>query len=142
MVFPYGSRIHAALSKCAGDDAVRGRVAAVVATTWQDIAGALTPIVGQRGVVALYKRSLYLTADKYPWLTGAHDGADAVMNLESLNAVIQRQNAVDAAAAGSALFRTFGELLASLIGSSLAERLLSDAWEKLIRGAPGQEPPT
>jgi hypothetical protein len=64
------------------------------------------------------------------------------MNLDTLHGVIERQDAVEAAAAGSALFRTFGELLASLIGSSLAERLLSDAWESLFRGAPGQETPT
>jgi hypothetical protein len=142
MAFPTDSRIHAALSSRVGDDAVRGGVSAAVVTTWQDIARALAPIVGQRGVAALYKRSLYLAADKYPWLTGAFDGADTAMSLETLHGVIAGQDAVEAAAAGSALFRTFGELLASLIGFSLAERLLADAWENLFRGSPGQDPPT
>jgi hypothetical protein len=142
MVFPKGTRIHAALSSLAGDDAVPGTVAAAVVTTWHDIARALDPIIGRRGVAALYGRSLYLTADKYPWLMGAHDGADTPMNLDTLHGVIERQDAFEAAAAGSALFRTFGELLASLIGSSLAERLLADAWDNLIRGSPGQETPT
>jgi hypothetical protein len=142
MAFPKGTLIHAALSTRAGDDAISERVAAAVVTTWQDIERALDPIIGHRGVAALYRRSLYLTADKYPWLMGAHDGADTPMNLDALHGLLERQDAVEAAAAGSALFRTFGELLASLIGSSLADRLLSDAWENLIGGSPGQEHPT
>lgn len=141
MAFPKGSRIHAALSSLARDDAMPEKVAAAVVSTWQDIERALDPIIGRRGVAALYRRSLYLAADEHAWLIGAHDGADTPMNLDALQGLLEHQDAVEGAAAGSALFRTFGELLASLIGSSLAERLLSDAWENLIRGTPGQEHP-
>jgi hypothetical protein len=42
-------------------------------------------------------------------------------------------------AANIALFRTFSDLLTSLIGAALAERLLGPVWEKTSRGEAAQD---
>ncbi|TXH34301.1 MAG: hypothetical protein E6Q92_13075 [Burkholderiaceae bacterium] len=48
------------------------RVADAAVTAWRELDAALSPIIGQRGVAALYQRSLYLTRIDYPWLAGVH----------------------------------------------------------------------
>jgi hypothetical protein len=109
---------------------------------WQRIDGALAPIVGQRGVAALYKRSLHLTAHTHPWLVAAHDGEQTVMNLAALESLLVRQTGSAAAAGGSALLCTFHDLLATLIGPSLTERLLLSVWEEFLTGPAAQDTST
>ena len=99
-------------------------IADAVVATWQEIATALSPLIGERGVAALYKRSLFLTANKHPWLASAYEGLQGPMDLPTLNAVLSQQTPAFAAAGGTALFQTFYELLTSLVGASLTERLL------------------
>ena len=38
---------------------------------WNDVAAALSPIIGARGVVALFRRSLYLRQAEFPFLAVA-----------------------------------------------------------------------
>ena len=49
-----------------------------------EIGAALTPIVGSRGVAALYKRSLFLTAQAHPALLGLQENVEAEMDLSPL----------------------------------------------------------
>ena len=49
-------------------------VAALVATTFRDVDQALIPIVGRRGMAALYKRSLHLSRSLHPWLPASAQG--------------------------------------------------------------------
>ena len=105
-------------------DAEPSQIADAIASTLQAIDAALRPIIGERGVAALYSRSLYLTSPSHPWLAGMHEGVQTAMDLAALKSVLAQQSSDHAAAAGSALLQTFYDLLASLIGSSLTERLL------------------
>lgn len=88
--------------------------------TWQQIELALAPIIGRRGVNALFKRAIQLTSQTYPWLTDTH----LSLNFAALKSALDQQNSCTAKAAGDALLKTFYELLTVLIGASLTERLL------------------
>ena len=113
---PLAYRVHA------GADAAQ--IASAVIGLWNEIDDALTPIIGSGGVVALYQRSLHLSAASHPWLTVKANGGDPV-NLQTL---LARQSAAEAAAGGSAFLHTFHSLLVSLVGPSLTERLLRPVW--------------
>jgi len=132
-VVPLGNRIT--------NDADAVQIAGATVAAWQEIDDALRPILGQRGVWALYKRSLYLAASFHPWLAGLHEGAPAAMDLAALKAVLVRQDSADARAGGAALLQTLHELLAGLLGPSLAGRLLHPVWPHESGGAPAQDAP-
>jgi hypothetical protein len=133
------SRLAAPLAHRVAKDADAARIAEAIASTWQEIDAALTPIIGQRGVAALYKRSLYLTAATHPWLGATHQSVQPTLDLAALRSVFAQQTSADAAAGGSALLQTFHELLASLVGPSLTERLLRSVWADSSSGSPAQD---
>jgi hypothetical protein len=122
------NRMAATLANRAGKGADVGQIADAIVATWQKIDVAVSPIIGQRGVAALYKRSLYLTGQAHPWLAGMHENVQADMDLEALKSALVQQGSTNAAAAGGALLQTFHKLLTTLVGSSLTERLLRSVW--------------
>jgi hypothetical protein len=128
---PLGNRVSA------GADAAQ--IAAAVGVLWQEIETALAPILGQQGVAALFGRSLHLTGLRYTWMVSRREGVPSVMDLTTLKAAFSRQSSAEAAAAGSALLQAFYELLSSLVGPSLTERLLRSIWEQPISGSPAQD---
>jgi hypothetical protein len=107
--------------------------------TWRDIDAALSPIIGPRGVAALYKRCIHLRRDDFPWLGAVYDGPLQPGDFDSLRTALSRQPHESIMAANIALFRTFSDLLTSLIGAALAERLLGPVWEKTSRGEAAQD---
>ncbi len=124
----------------AAHDASAAQIADAMVATWYEIDAALTPIIGSKAVVALYKRSLYLTGRTHPWLAGTHEGAQA-LDLAALKPVVARQSSAEAALGSRALLQTFIQLLGSLIGPSLTERLLRSAWADASSGSPAQDTP-
>ena len=105
-----------------------GTFADAVMVVWHEIGAALTPIVGPRGFAAFYKRSVYMTALAHPWLMGVHDNALASVNLADLDSVFKQQSLPQAHACAATLFSTFRDLLVSMVGPSLTERLLRSVW--------------
>ena len=75
------------------------QIADAVFAVWQKIDAALSPIVGTRGVAALYKRSLYLCGTTHPRLAALHEDVQRVVDLDALKAVLARQSSSDAASA-------------------------------------------
>ncbi|MDB5999781.1 MAG: hypothetical protein JWP52_1480 [Rhizobacter sp.] len=136
---PEQRRIQATVAWRAGHRTEPADIADAVVATWQDITVALTPIIGSGGIAALYQRSLYLTSPAHPWLADQHKGVAAVMNLAALKTAIAAQGRESAGAAGVALLQTFHELLTTLVGPSLTERLLRSVWENPSSGAPAQD---
>ena len=104
-----------------------GRTAEAAVTTWREVDAALSPIIGARGVAALYRRSIQLSSALHPWLAGAHDSESTDGDIAALRAQMRGQTAADAAAGNVALLQAFGDLLARLIGEALASRLLRPA---------------
>jgi hypothetical protein len=121
-----------------GADAAQ--IAAAIVSTLQAIDAALSSIIGQGGVAALYRRSLHLSAPTYPWLASPSTSVPAVMDLPALQSVLIQQGSAAAAAGGGFLLHTFYELLASLIGSALTERLLCSVWANAFGNPLPQDP--
>ncbi|MBB6598811.1 hypothetical protein [Luteimonas sp. MC1825] len=118
-----------------GMDALAARTEAL----WTDVARALVPIIGQRGMSALYERALHLAARQHLWLAQASglDGEPAVFS--SLARVASEHAVDDAIAAITTLFETFDRLLVTLIGASLTERLLQPIWDVPSAGTTRQD---
>jgi len=133
------SRWPAPLAGRVTDGADAEQVAGAVGDIWLEIEQALHPIVGHRGVAALYNRSLHLTAVAYPWLAIDRPAVPAAVDPSGLRSVLAQQAAAEAAAGASALFQTFHELLASLVGASLTDRLLHSVWTQSSPASLGQD---
>lgn len=133
------SGLPAPLAHRVGRDANATQIADAVVATWQDIDTALAPILGSRGVAALYKRSLHLCGATHPWLAALHEGVRTSVDLAPLRSLCARQGGADAVNAANDLFRTFYQLLSSLIGPSLTERLLRSVWSDSSGGPPAQD---
>ena len=96
--------------------------------TWQAVDAALSPILGSRGVAALYQRSIFLASAAHAWLVPLQDGVDGRIDPAALKAAFAQQPSADANAGGNALMQAFRQLLTSLVGGSLTERLLQSVW--------------
>lgn len=123
-----GDSIHGTLVQRAGGAPDAIAMVAAVSRTWQFMAAQLEPVIGVRGVDVLLDRALHLTSKKFPWLvhtTLSEVGVDPVTRLQSR---FVNRDATEAAEAGGALLVTFTELLSSLIGEPLTERLLATVW--------------
>lgn len=118
-----------------------GGIAPCVVALCAEIGAALTPIVGSRGVAALYKRSLFLTAQAHPALLGLQENVETEMDLSPLATALAPLSDAEATLVGGALLIAFYELIASLIGPSLTERLLRSLWDRPLSDPPASEPP-
>ena len=130
----------APLADLVTDSADAEQVADAIVAIWLEIEQALHPIIGHRGVAGLYNRSLHLTAVAYPWLAIDQPAVPAAVDPSGLRAALVQQTAAEAAVGGSALFQTFHEVLASLVGASLTDRLLRSLWSPSSPGLPAQDP--
>lgn len=127
------------LAQRAGVKVAAPQVAETTAATWQAINDALTPIVGPRGVAALYKRSIHLNRHRHAGLADVAQAVQTSIDTAPLKLVLAQQSPSEAAAIGAALFQTFYELLTSLVGSSLTERLLRSVWVHFLSSTPAQD---
>jgi hypothetical protein len=109
-----------------GSSAVQ--IAAACGALWQELDSALSPIIGARGVLALGQRSLHLASAVHPWLGARQPGGPAMLGPASLVALLAPRSSDEAAAAAGTFLQTFRELLSSLIGADLTERLLHTVW--------------
>ncbi|WP_202845260.1 hypothetical protein [Luteimonas saliphila] len=130
------------MAQRAGEGADAARIAEAIGEIWDGIDVALAPVIGQRGVAALYRRSLHLAAAAHPWLELRED-AQAPADLVALKSAISRQDHPAEATAGAvALLQAFQSVLTSLIGPSLTRRLLDAVWTppSPSSGLPAQDP--
>jgi hypothetical protein len=127
------------LAQRAAEGADAAQIAEAVVSTWKKIDAALAPIIGKGSVAVLYLRSLHLIDPAHPWLADMHQGVETTIDLAALKSILARQDSETAAAAGGALLQTFYELLASLVGPSLTERLLRSVWENPLSGPSAQD---
>jgi hypothetical protein len=132
-------RFQAALRERAAQGADAARIAEMAVATWRNVDIALSPIIGNGGVTALYRRSVYLTVRAYPWMAEVTVGDRPLDGLDTLQTALSRQTGVVAAAANCALLQTFCDLLSGLIGAQLTEHLLQSAWGTPSGGPSDQE---
>lgn len=132
--------IKALLARRAGEGADAATIAAAALLIWRDVDQALAPIIGQPGVAALYKRSLYLALVEHPCLVTAYEGALRAGDFAGLETTLSQQTSDEASAAIISLLTTFHDLLTHLIGGSLFERLLRSVWDKPSSGNAAKDP--
>lgn len=118
------------LSRLSSANAMPARIAAVAEAHWQSIRAALSPIIGRQGVAALYGRSLHLVRARFPWLEAPEARASASAPFTLLRLSLASQSREDAVSAQGALLQAFVDLLISLIGGPLTERLLAPVCDR------------
>lgn len=134
-----GRQIVASLAHRVGNTADIALIANGIVTTLQDINTTLIPIVGPKGVAALYRRSLYLCTSLHPRLAGTYESPVNAMDLMELKSLLVQQSPADALFFGEELLKAFYELLATLIGPSLTARLLRAVWENSLSDTSAQD---
>lgn len=105
-------------------DVTAEEIAAEAGMRWRNLYAALAPIIGRRGIVAIYKYAVNEVRNEYPSFAikvGEENDFDDFMSLE---AALANQTSLLAEAINFALHQSFNKLLASLIGAPLTERLL------------------
>ena len=95
-----------------------------VCERFQHIRTVLAPVIGDRGVVALYERSREVSSRSYPWLAQASEGIESDMNLEHLEYLVSQQDDEEAAAGAGFLLKSFHDLLSRLVGEKPTLQLL------------------
>ena len=88
---PKPATIASVLSQLATDAAPADRIAAVAAERMHAIHLALAPIIGERGVSALYRRSLLLAARDTSWAGFPQASAEAGDDYSALQSAIAQQ---------------------------------------------------
>jgi len=127
--------IRKALALRHGQDADAGAIAAATLDLWREVAACLTPMIGARGVDALFRRALQLTIQALPWLGRAAEEGEGGGPLASFTARLEACEPAAAAEASAALLATCADLLAAMIGPSLTGRLLEPVWGPTAPGA-------
>ncbi|CAN5164487.1 hypothetical protein BH11PSE10_BH11PSE10_17320 [soil metagenome] len=119
--------------------ATAAEIAVVMASLCHEISAALSPIVGARGVAALHNRSHHRCAASHAWMAALRDVAAVNAGCEGLVALLARQEPGEALSGGEDYLQTFHDLLLSLIGPSLTERLLRTVWPPISSGTAAQD---
>ncbi|MBY0410922.1 MAG: hypothetical protein K2Q97_12540 [Burkholderiaceae bacterium] len=113
-------------------------VADAAVARWESMVNALTPVLGQRGVAALYRRTLHVAGRTHPCLLQAFEVTEPI-GFAPLHKVLLEQPADRAAMATDASIQTFHDLLNSLIGIPLTQKLLGSLWSPTFSGSPVQD---
>jgi hypothetical protein len=135
-----GPPIVATLTRRVGRSTDSTHIADSIVEIWSEAEFALTPLIGREGVAALLKRSLFLSASSHSWLWDSQKGNNKFVDVNALRTTIANQTAEEASAGGATLFLQFYGLLTTLIGPSLADRILESAWVDPSRGETAQDP--
>jgi hypothetical protein len=134
-----GRQIVASLAHRVGNTVDSAHIADAIVRTLQDINAVLIPVVGPKGVAALYRRSLYVCTSSHARLANTYESLVIAMDLVELKSLLVLQNRADALFFGEELLKAFYELLATLIGPSLTARLLRVVWENSLSTTPAQD---
>ena len=117
-----GEHIEASLMRISRMSGSAGVVEAILHTIG-DLTTALAPVIGSRGVAALYARSVHIARRAHAWLPD--ESESSTEGLKVLHSTLTEHGDTDNAAAAVAILTSFNALLVSLIGSALATRLLA-----------------
>jgi hypothetical protein len=105
-----------------GEEAV-----AAVRTAHEKLARAMSPIIGEAGLLAMFARSVRKARALYPCLDSV-EVSDLDTVLERLWSSLGQQEPAAIREIGIALLSNFVELLATLIGDELTLTLFRNAW--------------
>jgi hypothetical protein len=125
----HGEAIRRSIARRAGPHADARATALATRAIWRRVEAQLEPVIGARGVDALLGRALHLTGKAHPWLAAAGVRGSSDASLDHVQHRLAAQRVELAGAAAQALLTAFADLLTTLVGDSLASRLLDPAWD-------------
>jgi hypothetical protein len=105
----------------------------------QDVEQALCSVIGPRGVAALCGRALFLASAEHGWLNDVRMGPDSTGDHAALRAAVASQDQAGAASGAQAILAAFQGLLQTMVGASLADRLLQYPLTNVCPRAPAQD---
>lgn len=108
------------------------------AQLWAAIADELMPIVGDRGLIALFNRCIDICGTTFPWLRKAPARSSPTRCFDTLGAQLSECEPADGLAASRALFGTFHDLLLMLIGEPLVDGVLEAVWRDRLHHPDGE----
>ena len=112
----------------AGPDADAASVAIAARRRFEELAGVLTPLIGQVGIDALAARALHLAQREYPWLGKTRNPEHVEGRLLDVSLSLEHQAPGLAAEAAAAVLARFTALLVTMVGEPLTVRLMRQAW--------------
>jgi len=116
-------------------------VACAFAGIWGEIEALLHPIVGRRGLTALFRRSAHVSTASFAFLAPLAEGAPDLVPSDELVSLFSTQSVDTALDGGALLLHSFRELLSTVVGSGLTERLLQSVWSLPSSGSSAQDIP-
>ena len=133
-------RLGRVITRRVGSSTGASAVAEAARLTHDDLTAVLAPLISSAGVKALWGRSFDLAQREYPARERRVDSdtSPADEPFARMSLWLERQDPSEATGAAAAMFATFAELLATLIGKSLTTRYLEKAWPDGF----SDEPPT
>lgn len=96
--------------------------------SWQNFASQLISIIGEKGFLVLYSRSLHLLHPAFPMLPNGDSEFSSSSWLADLEIALAGLALIDANTANKQLLMTFTNILASLIGEALTIEILRSSW--------------
>lgn len=107
-------------------DAISG-----VLSAWETMFAALSPVIGDGGVAALFMRTCEVTRRDHAWICRLPTGGLPADAIAALRVSLEGHGVDEICRASHAMLTTFVGLLSSLIGSALTQRLLCTAWPEI-----------
>ena len=114
------------MTNCTGAQDQAGGASALL-QPWRHIAQQLCPLIGDSGFCALFVRAVHMLGPEHAWLAPQQPCRSPEQLFALLAERLTPGEARRAAAANGVLLQTFTQLLATLIGEALTERLLASA---------------
>ena len=119
--------VRSVLARRAGPATNAAGVATAVRVAYAELAGVLSPLIGQAGVDALASRAVHLARAEHS--LGPIRASDQTSSpFTQVTFWLERQDPAHAAEVAAAVLGQFAELLAAFVGESLTTRLLLKAW--------------
>ncbi|SDA20272.1 hypothetical protein SAMN05216315_11332 [Nitrosospira sp. Nsp18] len=115
------------------------KVADAIIILWAQLATQIISIVGEDGFNALYVRSIFLSRSTFPELPAITLSPQKNHRFAELKISFEGQSPVQVREANSLLLITLTDILASLIGEQLINRILHLAWAAEIPNETGKE---
>ncbi len=96
---------------------------------WQKFSDQLMSLIGEKGFLVLYARSLHILRPTFPMLPSFDAEISANTWLADLKTALTEQDLAQPNAANHQLLITFTDILASLIGEDLTTEILHSSWD-------------
>jgi len=94
---------------------------------WRAVDLDVSAVIGQRGTAAVLQRAMVITRRTHGWMSASPDDVDFDACVRIVNAAFASQAPEERVSGQRALEAAFHDLLASLVGATLAAQLLRAA---------------